>query len=99
IPDDEGFGWKVNKLPATKVAFEKSEGHTGVASLRINWAGNPATSDETISQLVIVEPSANYKLEFAARAQNLISGGAPIIDVTDVSDPKGTKLGQSTLLP
>ena len=99
ILDDGSFGWRVKKLPATKVSIEKSEGHDGFNCLRIDWADNPPTSDEIISQLVIVEPNARYKLNFSARAQNLITGGAPIIDVIDVSQQDEQSLGPSASLP
>jgi len=99
IPDHESFGWQINKLPATTVSIDKSEVHTGLASLRIDWAGNPPTTDETISQLVMVEPTTSYKLELVARAQNLTSGGAPVITVTDVSEQAEQGLGQSSTLP
>jgi hypothetical protein len=93
-----GFGWRINKEAAIRPFVDKNESHMGTSSLRIDWVDNPATSDETISQLLLVEPNARYKLNFVARAQNLVTGGAPIITVTDVSQEE-RKLGHSLQLP
>jgi tetratricopeptide (TPR) repeat protein len=97
VSEGVGFGWRINQRAAIKPFVDKNESHTGTSSLRIDW-GNPATSDEIISQLLLVEPNARYKLNFVARAQNLVTGGAPIITVTDVSQEE-QKLGHSLPLP
>src|SRR5262245_45426466 len=84
--DDIGFGWNDSELRDTKVSITGNAAHTGKAGMQVDWAGNPEADDETISQLVVVEPNTNYRLDFVARAQNLITAGTPVIEVTDVSE-------------
>jgi hypothetical protein len=50
-----------------------------------------------VSQLLLVEPLQRYKINFAARSQDIVTGGLPIVIVTDASGDHKT-LGQSRAL-
>ena len=52
---------------------------------------------QLVSQLVLVEPSQHYRISFAARSQDVVSGGLPVVTVTEVSAAR-KRLGQSQAL-
>jgi Tfp pilus assembly protein PilF len=92
--DEGGFNWRIpRRLQATTVSLDSSQPHTGTKNLRIEFAGdsNPATG--IVSQLLLVQPARRYKINFAARSQEIVSGGLPLITVTDAGVNK--RLGQS----
>lgn len=97
ISDAVGFGWRMKEDAAFRVSIDNSERHSGSSSLRIDWKGNPAASDSGVSQLLMVEPNTHYRLYFVVRAQNLVTGGAPIVEVDDVTQDE-KRLGQSSQL-
>jgi hypothetical protein len=99
LRNDEPFGWSVNKVRGvgTSMSIDKGDAHGGVYSLRIDWTGNPSPSDEPVAQLLLVEPDKHYVLRFASRARNLITGGAPFVQITDVIE-QGS-LARSPKLP
>jgi hypothetical protein len=41
-----------------------------------------------LGQLVSVEPQTNYRLRFAMRSEKLVSGGGPLLVLTDASSEK-----------
>lgn len=99
LSDEPGFAWIVSEIPATSLSVDSSNHHNGERSLRINWRGSSDASDEIISQLVLVEPNTRYRLSFMARAQDLVTGGAPVITITDVSQKNDQRLAQSSTPP
>jgi tetratricopeptide (TPR) repeat protein len=99
LSDEPGFAWITNDIPATSLSVDSSNHHNGERSLQINWRGSSDASDEIISQLVLVEPNTRYQLSFMARAQDLVTGGAPVVTVTDVSQKNDQRLAQSPTLP
>jgi hypothetical protein len=97
LSHDPSFTWRIDTRSQRWISIDSSEKHSGARSLRIDWQGNPSTEDETVSQLLLIDPGGHYRLNFAARAQDLLSGGAPIIQVIDAG--QNEKLGQSSRLP
>jgi Tfp pilus assembly protein PilF len=90
---ERGFGWRVPRnLPATSISLDSSRPHTGAKSLRIDLNG--IANAGWLSQLLVVEPSKRYKINFASRSQDMVTGGLPFLVVTDASDP-AKQLGQS----
>jgi hypothetical protein len=53
---------------------------------------------KNISQLVAVEPSAQYRLEFYVRIEDLKTGGPPLVQIFDGAD-EATVLASSPPLP
>ncbi|MGH9970461.1 MAG: tetratricopeptide repeat protein [Pyrinomonadaceae bacterium] len=100
LSDELGFTWVVeDELPGVGISLDHENAHSGRSSLRVNWTGTPDPSDDVISQLVLVEPNTRYELNFAVRAQDLITGGAPVVNIVDVSEADNRKLAQSSALP
>ncbi|MEK6280431.1 MAG: tetratricopeptide repeat protein [Acidobacteriota bacterium] len=95
--NETGFGWKVpGESKGVKISLDATDQQSGGKSLLINFQGDSNSSAALVSQLVLVEPSGHYKLNFAARAKDIVSGGPPVAVITDASDRK--RLGHSTPL-
>ena len=95
VQDDIGFGWQVAPAaPTIRIVLDASQPHTGARSLRIefNNASDPYT--RILSQLALVEPNARYRLSFAARTEEVVTGGLPMVAVIDVGEGGG-ELAQS----
>ncbi len=92
--DEDGFSWRIPRyLQAVTVSLDSSQPHTGSKNLRIEFAGDSNPGADLVSQLLLVEPSRSYKINFAASSQDIVSGGLPIVTVTDAMGHK--RLGQS----
>jgi tetratricopeptide (TPR) repeat protein len=82
---ERGFGWRVPRdLQATTVSLDADRPHSGAKSLRIDLNG--IANAGWLSQLVLVEPSKRYRINFASRSQDVVSGGLPFLLVTDAAD-------------
>lgn len=98
--DDPGFGWQLGRdLHAAHVSLDNSKPQAGTYSLRLDWSGESDPSTAVVSQLVLVEPKARYRLSFAARTQELLTIGLPYVSVIDAGDDKSAVLMQSKTLP
>jgi hypothetical protein len=97
--DEVGFGWQIwHDPPSVRVSLDANEPQSEEKSLRLDWNGMSDPANAVASQLVLVEPNANYRLTFSARTQDIVSGGLPIVSVGDASHDKQT-LAQSIPLP
>jgi O-antigen ligase len=98
--DDPGFGWQPMWRPeAVSISSDIKNPHSGARSLRVDWSGKSDPSDAVISQLLLVEPGKRYRLSFAARTEELITGGLPVVVVIDASNDKNNILIKSKTLP
>lgn len=98
--NDPGFGWQLARdLQGVRVSLDQAEPREGSNSLRMDLNGelNPLTGVAT--QLVLVESNTRYRLRFAARTQEVVTGGSVIVAVTDASSNDGKSLAQSAPLP
>lgn len=92
--DDAGFGWQFAKdASALKFSLDPDSPSEGRRSLKVDYAGNSDPSATAVSQLILVEPGARYRLSFAARTKELVTGGPPFVQV--VSAAKGEALASS----
>ena len=98
--DDPGFGWQpLRSSEALSISSDTKNPHSGARSIRVDWSGKSDPSDEVMSQLLLVEPGARYRLSFAARTEELLTGGLPMVTVIDASDDKRRILMKSKTLP
>jgi hypothetical protein len=98
--DDPGFGWQLARSPeAVSISTDLNNPHSGARSIRVDWSGKSDPSAAVISQLLLVEPATSYRLRFAARTQELLTGGLPVVTVTDASDDQNHVLIKSKTLP
>ena len=94
--NESGFGWRVTGTPGVGLSIDPNEPHTGARSLRVDFGGeSPAPA--LLSQLVIVKPSTRYRIHFAARSRELVTGARPLVAVTDAGE-NGPELAQSAPL-
>ncbi len=78
---DTYFGWKVSPTEKMEVKLDPTQKHEGNRSLRVSFNGFFAPTLFNITQIVIVEPSAKYRLTFWLRTENLKSGGNPTLEI------------------
>ncbi len=91
------FGWRIAGSNASpQISIDSSVKSEGKRSVVIRWGGD--FGGNNVSQIFIVEPETRYRLSFVARTQEVVSGGLPLITVTDATTPALT-LAQSPPLP
>jgi hypothetical protein len=91
------FGWRLNpEKPMVSLSLDSREPFADATSLQIRWEGKSSPPVYTAAQLVLVEPGKRYRLNFAARTSELVSGGVP--EVVILSDVEGELL-TSTPIP
>lgn len=84
--DDPGFGWQLTRdVPTARAARDNNGPATGAHALRVDWKGVSHPFTPVASQLVLVEAKTRYRLSFMARTQNVVTGGPPVVTVTDAS--------------
>jgi tetratricopeptide (TPR) repeat protein len=84
--DEGGFGWKLpRELQAISMSLDSSQPNSGLKSLRIEFGGDSNPGSTLISQLILVEPLKRYRINFAARSQDIVTGGLPFTIVHDTS--------------
>jgi hypothetical protein len=91
-----GFGWRVPHTRSLTLSVDPHQAHSGAKSLRIEFAGDSPNS-ALLSQLLMVQPSTRYRINFAGRSREIISAGRPIVVVSDAGE-NGSDLGQSSAL-
>ena len=97
--DDPGFGWQPMLRPeAVTISSDIQNPHGGAHSIRVDWSGKSDPADAVISQLLLVEPAARYRLSFAARTEELLTGGLPVVMVIDATDDRNRILIKSKTL-
>ena len=97
--DEPGFGWQIDKNPqALKLSLDTAQPHNGSKSLRLDWSGDSNPASNIIMQTVLVEPNARYRLRFASRSEELVTGGLPLLVVLDANARDATPLAGSDAL-
>ena len=97
---EAGFGWRQERqLEGVTLSLDPQAPNSGARSLLIEWGGHANPGVSVISQLVLVEPGARYRLSFYARTEGVKTGGPPFVVVSDASAPESRALAQSKTLP
>lgn len=96
LVNQKGFGWILTPDPKTRLTVDIAEKLSGNQSLSINFDGAwpPRTP---LSQTFIVNPNKSYRISFAVKTKDLITGGPPLISVNDASTDQ--LLGKSENFP
>ena len=96
--DEVGFGWRTERgEPGLSPSLDANQPHSGTRSLRVDFSGNSNPNTQIVSQLILIEPATRYKISFAARTQNVVTGGPPIIIVSEAIGER-RQLARSTPL-
>jgi tetratricopeptide (TPR) repeat protein len=85
---DTYFGWKVAPIEKMEVKLDSTQKREGNRSLRVSFNGYADAALNNISQIITVEPSAQYRLSFWLRTENLKSGGTPTLEIYNPADTK-----------
>jgi tetratricopeptide (TPR) repeat protein len=98
FPASGTFDWTVTPgLQRVAVERDAVRPESGAYCLRLSFKGNSTPSTEVVSQTLLVQEQANYELDFSYRSDNLVSGGTPIVVVTDAD--RNEILASSQALP
>jgi Tfp pilus assembly protein PilF len=96
--DEPGFEWRAgSKAQTITLSLEPANPQEGRSSLRVEFNGDSDPATPIISQLVLVEPNSRYRLHFATRTENIVSGGLPRVVVVDAGNQE--ILGQTNAFP
>jgi hypothetical protein len=90
------FGWQVKSGQQATAAFDAAAKHGGARSLRLIFKVR-SNIDLGVSQLVVVEPGAQYELEGYLKTSKLESAATPVIEIVDPVD--GAVLATSPSAP
>ena len=99
ILNEPGFGGWVRSRDQNKtsMAIDVAEKFGGTKSLQVSFDGewNPGTP--LLSQTVLIEPSKTYRVSFSVKTKDLVTGGPPLLTVSDATN--GQLLGKSESFP
>lgn len=79
------FNWNVVPNQSAQVALDPRTARSGARSLRIVLNASYQMSFADVSQLIIVEPSARYRLSFWVRTEELKSASTPLVHVLNAA--------------
>ena len=92
--DEFGFGWRLSKsIQGVKLSGDSNQPQNGARSLLIEFNGDSNPDSSIVSQLIVIAPSRRYQINFSARTRDLVSGGLPVVVVSDADSSK--RLGES----
>jgi tetratricopeptide (TPR) repeat protein len=95
-----GFGWRQERtLEGVALSLDTQSPNSGARSLLVEWGGHASPGVDIVSQLVLVEPGARYRLGFYARTESVKTGGPPLLTVSDAGEPDARLLSESKTLP
>jgi tetratricopeptide (TPR) repeat protein len=82
--DEVGFGWNVSreqsKIRVSQDTFDKDSGQR---SIRISFDGNSSSASPIVSQTILVKPRQAYRINFAVKTKDIVTGGLPLLAIAD----------------
>ena len=98
-PGKQFFQWQVVNIPAgASVAIDSRSARGGERSLRVSFGASAQIDFKSVSQLVVVEPSTRYRLNFFVRTEDLKSAATVHAEVLDGTGD-GASLGATPAVP
>jgi tetratricopeptide (TPR) repeat protein len=97
VLNDITFGWIVAPEQKNRLAIDVSEKLEGTKSLQVNFSGDWAPGAAFLSQTLILDPENTYRVSFAVKTKDLMTGGPPFIAVRDATN--NNLLGKSENFP
>lgn len=95
VSGDKYFGWQITPIDKMEVKLDPTKKQEGARSLRVSFNGFAEPTLFNVNQYVTVAPSANYRLTFWLRTENLKSGGMPTLEIYDANSGKGIKIADA----
>jgi len=97
VLNESGFDWIVAPQQKNRLAIDVTEKSSGAKSLQINLEGSWTPGTPLLSQTFVVDPNTSYRLSFAVKTKDLVTGGPPVIVVNDATNNQ--LLGKSDNFP
>ncbi|HEV2915772.1 MAG TPA: tetratricopeptide repeat protein [Pyrinomonadaceae bacterium] len=94
---DNPFEWHIRSAAQAQIGIDERYRRSGNRSLRIRFQAPGGLNFNNINQLIAVEPSTEYRLEYYVRTAELKSAATPVILIRDGLD--GAVLAASDPLP
>lgn len=96
--DEFGFGWRLLRGTQTvKLVADSSLQQSGSRSLLVEFSGDSNPDSPLLSQIILVKPGSRYRVNFAARTLEIVTGGPPLAIVSDLGGSR-KRLGESPAL-
>src|SRR4029079_16972673 len=86
VLNESVFDWMVSPQQKNRLAIDVSEKSSGAKSLQINLDGVWTPGTPLLSQTFVVDPNTSYRLSFAVKTKDLVTGGPPLIVVNDATN-------------
>jgi tetratricopeptide (TPR) repeat protein len=87
--DEKWFGWQAARAPALfAVNVDKTVFKEGQASVKIEFSGDVGVGSELLAQIVPVNPTTSYRLDFFAKTDELVTGGLPVLQILEAGNRK-----------
>ena len=96
VLDNSYFRWHIADAPAVKFAIDVSEKFSGAKSLQVSFNGEPNPGAALLSQTIVLAPG-RYRINFAVKSKDLVTGGPPRIVV--INTTTNELLGKSDPFP
>lgn len=87
-PGADLFGWQVASDPRAQVRLDAANQLRGKRSLRIVFNAATSLDFQSITQLIVVEPNARYRVNCYVRTEDLKSASTLVVEAVDAGDPK-----------
>ncbi|HEY4423680.1 MAG TPA: carbohydrate binding domain-containing protein [Pyrinomonadaceae bacterium] len=97
VLNESGFDWIIAPQQKNRLAIDVTEKASGAKSLQINLEGSWTPGTPLLSQTLVVDPNTSYRLSFAVKTKDLVTGGPPVIVVNDATNNE--LLGKSDNFP
>lgn len=97
VLNESGFDWIIAPQLRNRLAIDVSEKLSGEKSLQVSLDGSWTPGTPLLSQTLVIYPNTTYRLSFAVKTKDLVTGGPPVIVVNDASNNQ--LLGKSEHLP
>ena len=85
--DNGYFRWVLSRAQSgAKPSVDVAEKFSGERSLQVSFNGDWDVNAALLSQTIVVAPGQRYRLSFALKTKELVTGGPPRIVLTDATD-------------
>lgn len=89
LVDNSQVGWLVSQSrTGPKLAIDVSERHSGQRSLQVSFGGEWDAGTPLLSQTIFVQQFMEYRLSFAVKTKDLVTGGPPRIVLTNAANDR-----------
>ena len=95
VQDDPGFGWQTVRTQNVIASIDLSGPSNAARSVRLEFGGVSASGSQLIQQILLLQPNSRYSLSFMSRAEDLVTGGPPVILILGAGTKATKVLGQS----